>query len=140
MYTYSTYIKYLAPLTIIIIIGVFVINVATHGTIQHPGKPLYTKHCEQCHGEKGEGIRSLVPPLAQADFASANFDSLPCWITNGISRPITVNGQLFDQPMYGIKLDEVQTANIISYMNDEFLKTDRTANSIWVKKQWDNCK
>ncbi|MBP7389669.1 MAG: c-type cytochrome [Chitinophagales bacterium] len=134
------YIQCFAPLAIVLIIGIFVFNVATHGTIQHPGKPLYVKHCEQCHGENGEGIMSLVPPLASSDFAIANFDSIPCWIKHGITYPIIVNGKSFDQPMYGVKLDEIQTANIINYLNDEFLKTNRTANSVWVKKQWEKCK
>lgn len=132
--------KYLAPFSIIGIAVVFVWNVLTHGKSTHPGKILYSQHCAQCHGDKGEGIKALTPPLLKADFAIQHFDSIPCWIKLGINRPITVNGVAYDQPMYPINIDEIQVANIINYINEEFLDIDTAVNSIWVKQQWNNCK
>lgn len=117
----------------------FIYNIATHGHIQHPGKTTYERECAQCHGDKGEGIQSLIPPLVNSDFAIQNFDSIPCWIKNGINRPITVNGKEYEQPMYGLKIDEIETGNVINYINSEFLHTERTINSAWVKAQWQNC-
>lgn len=31
------------------------------------GAMLYEKHCANCHGDQGEGLEELIPPLAQAD-------------------------------------------------------------------------
>lgn len=133
------YLKYLAPFTIVLIVAVFIYNIATHGHIQHPGKTTYERECAQCHGDEGEGIQSLIPPLEASDFAVNNFDSIPCWLKFGINHPINVNGKLYDQPMYGTKMDEIETANVINYVNKEFLRTGRQVNSQWVQQQWNNC-
>jgi cytochrome c len=60
--------NYLAPFSIVGLIAIFVWNVATHGQIDHPGKFTYEKKCAGCHGDKGEGIETLIPPLYAADF------------------------------------------------------------------------
>lgn len=131
--------RYIAPFAIVGLIGIFVWNVATHGTIEHPGKSTYQAKCAQCHGDKGEGIKTLTPPLLNADLPVQQFDSLPCWIKFGLNHPIVVNGIEYDQPMYPSDVNEIQTANVINYITAEFLKYDTTVNSIWVKEKWKNC-
>lgn len=106
----------------------------------HPGKPLYAQHCSSCHGDHGEGVQLLIPPLAKSDFAVQHFDSIPCWIKNGMDRPITVNDRRFEQTMYPIAIDEVQTANIINYIQAEFLHTGHPVDEAWVKEKLKNCK
>ncbi len=130
----------LAPFAIVGIIIIFVLNVVTHGSIQHPGKSTYQSRCAQCHGDKGEGIKSLVPPLLHADLPVQQFDSLACWIKYGMNHPIKVNGVEYDQPMYPNEVDEIQTANVINFMCQEFWDYDTTVNSIWVREKWETCK
>lgn len=132
-------IRGLAPFTIFLIAVIFIWNLISHGSIQHPGKTSYKNLCAQCHGDNGEGIKELTPPLLQSDFAKQHFDSIPCWLKHGMSHPIVVNGVQYDQPMYPIEVNEIQTANIINYISKEFLKYDTTVNSIWVQQQWKNC-
>lgn len=132
--------RWLPPLLITTVVVGFIINFITHGSVQHPGKTTYDNQCAICHGEKGEGIKVLVPPLMESDFACSNFDSIPCWMKNGMSHAITVNGVAYDQNMYGLELDEVQMANIMNYLSAEFLKTDRQVSSKWVKQQLNSCK
>lgn len=133
-------IKYMAPFAIILIIGIFVINFITHGSIQHPGKSTYESKCAQCHGDKGEGIKVLIPPLNQSDFARQNFDSIPCWLKNGMNHPIIVNGIEYDQPMYGLEMDEIQIANVMNYLSREMLNTETEVNSRQVREVLMNCK
>ncbi len=133
-------IQYLAPFAIVGIVIVFVLNFITHGSIQHPGKSTYQSRCAQCHGDHGEGIRTLTPPLIHADLPVQQFDSLACWIKYGMNHPIKVNGVDYDQPMYPNDIDEIQTANVINYMCKEFLEHDTSVNSIWVKEKWKTCK
>lgn len=135
----NTIIKYAAPLAIGGIVFTSVWNFFTHGQIQHPGKTTYTNKCAQCHGDNGEGIKSLTPPLANADFAVKNFDSIPCWIKNGMNHAIKVNGVDYDQPMYPNEIDEIETANVINFMSNEFFKNDSAISSIWVKQKWKSC-
>lgn len=130
----------LAPFAIVGIVIVFVLNIYTHGSIQHPGLSSYQTKCAQCHGDKGEGIKTLTPPLMNTRFAVENFDSLPCWLKFGMNHPIKVNGIDYDQPMYPNELDEIQTANLINFMNQEFFHYDTSVNSIWVKEKWKGCK
>lgn len=131
--------KYLAPVLITIIIAVFIYNFVKNGSIEHPGKTSYQNYCANCHGDKGEGIKGLVPPLMEADYARVHFDSLPCWLKNGMNHPIMVNGKVYDQPMYPFEADEIQMANVINYINKKFLKTDRKVNSAWVKEKLESC-
>jgi mono/diheme cytochrome c family protein len=133
------WLNYLAPFSIFGLIAVFVWNVATHGQIDHPGKFTYENKCSGCHGEKGEGIETLIPPLYAADFMIANFDSLPCIIKHGINRPITVNGIKYDQPMYGVEISQVELTNLINYMARDFAKIDREVSADWVKKKIQDC-
>ncbi len=130
----------IAPFTLVIIIAVFVLNIITHGSIQHPGKSSYQTNCAQCHGDNGEGIRVLIPPLFHSDFAKNNFDSIPCWLKNGISHKISVNGVEYEQPMYGLNMDEIQIANVMNYLSKELLDSNREVNSIQVKEILKNCK
>lgn len=130
----------LAPFTMVIVIVVFVLNIIAHGSIQHPGKSSYQSRCAQCHGDNGEGIKVLIPPLLHSDFARNNFDSIPCWLKNGITHKILVNGIEYEQPMYGLDMDEIQIANVMNYLSKELLDTTREINSIEVKAILKNCK
>lgn len=136
-------IQYLAPFTIVLIIAVFIFDIWSNGSIVHPGQAGYKANCSECHGENGEGIKSLVPPLNHADFAAKNIDSIPCWLKFGLNHPIKVNDTLFDGTMYPfdtLKLDEVQIANIINFMNKEYFNSDREVTPQWVIEQWKKCK
>jgi mono/diheme cytochrome c family protein len=133
-------IQYIAPFSIFIIILLFIYDIWSHGTVDHPGKAGYVANCSQCHGENGEGIKSLVPPLNHSDFAIKNLDSIPCWLKFGLNHPITVGDTLYDQPMYPGNLDEVQISNIINYMNDEYFNLDKHVSPQWVSDRLKGCK
>lgn len=87
----------------------------------HPykqGEMLYEYHCAACHGQNGEGLRNLYPPLAGADYLIKHQTDLACIIRNGLEGPILVNGQAYNQPMPGnTDLNDVAIANIINYIN-----------------------
>ena len=131
--------KILAPFTILLIVVVFVLNIVSNGSIEHPGKSAYKTKCSSCHGDNGEGIKSLVPPLVHSDLAIAHFDSIPCWITKGMNHPIKVNGTEYDQPMYPLDLNEIQIANVMNFISKEFLKTELETNAREVKARMKNC-
>jgi hypothetical protein len=69
-----------------------------------------------------------------------NFDSLPCWLKNGLSRPIMVHDTLYDQPMYPGKVDEVQITNLINFMSKDFFNSDKEVDPAWVREKLKNCK
>lgn len=71
------------------------------------GEKIYKGYCSSCHGEAGEGFGELVPPLAGADYLQKNQDNLPCIIQYGLEGLISVNGNLYNQPMAGVGFDEL---------------------------------
>ncbi|MCS6934197.1 MAG: cytochrome c [Chitinophagales bacterium] len=136
---FAKVLKRLAPWSIVLLILWFVYNVYKHGRIKHPGQTTYEVHCASCHGEHGEGVAQLIPPLLRADYAIRHFDSIPCWIKNGMNHPITVGEITYHQVMYGLPLNDVETANVINYISENFLKIDTTINSAWVNMRWKVC-
>lgn len=110
-----------------------------HSAYDHPGRYVYMDHCASCHGEKGEGILKLVPPLADADIAKAQYDSLPCWILSGMSRPMMVNGQMYDQPMYPTVLSEVEMTNLLNYLATEVVHADKQYKAEKIAKMMSSC-
>ncbi len=133
----SLFIK-LTPVAVVV--GLIAYNLLTFGVIEHPGKTVYISHCADCHGNSGEGVRQLIPPLLNADIAIEKFDSIPCWIKNGMNGELIVNGVTYNQPMYPIKLNDVQTANVMSYIAKEFLKTDKQIKSEQVRELQKQCR
>lgn len=121
------------------IVLVFFYNIYENGRIKHPGQAVFQSQCASCHGDDGEGIKALVPPLDDRDFALRHFDSIPCWLKKGLNHPITIHGKVYDQPMYPMALDEIQTANVLNYLDREFFKLDKEVNSAWVKEKWRGC-
>jgi mono/diheme cytochrome c family protein len=84
---------------------------------QNEGQRLYAQHCASCHGEQGQGLRRLIPPLAGADYLAQNRAQLPCLIRRGQQGPIVVNGVHYNQVMPGHEdLTDSQITNLLNYM------------------------
>jgi mono/diheme cytochrome c family protein len=82
------------------------------------GERYYLGYCSNCHGEKGEGLRGLIPPLAQSDYLSKNREALSCVIRKGQKGAIMVNGIGYgQQEMPAIaKLTDFEITNILNYI------------------------
>ena len=106
-------------------IAVFLYMTYFNAAYDHPGKYVYKSRCASCHGDNGEGTQSLVPPLADADMAKQNMDSLPCWIFHGMNTPIIVNGKKYEQTMYSISMSEVEMANLLNYLATDMVHVDK---------------
>lgn len=86
---------------------------------QNEGQRLYAAHCANCHGEQGQGLRRLIPPLAGADYLRTHRRQLPCLIRQGQRGPITVNGVLYNQVMPGHEdLTDSQITNLLNYVHN----------------------
>jgi mono/diheme cytochrome c family protein len=84
---------------------------------KNEGARLYTQHCANCHGEKGEGLRRLIPPLAGADYLAQHRASLPCQLRKGLSGEIVVNGVTYNQVMPGEEgLTDSEITNLLNYI------------------------
>jgi mono/diheme cytochrome c family protein len=81
------------------------------------GEQLYLKNCSNCHQKNGKGLGLVYPPLAPSDFMDKNFDAVICLIKKGGKMEMTVNGNMYNQPMPGVSsLTELEIAEISTYI------------------------
>lgn len=85
------------------------------------GGALYNGTCSVCHQASGEGIPTVFPPLAKSDFLNADKVRAIGAVLNGLTGPVTVNGNTYNSvmpPMSQLNDDEV--ANILTYVLNSF--------------------
>lgn len=76
--------------------------------------------------ENGEGLRGLIPPLANSDYLKKNRDRLACIIRYGMEGEIVVNGKSYNQPMAGIpQISEADIANVLNFINESWGNNDK---------------
>jgi mono/diheme cytochrome c family protein len=84
------------------------------------GRDLYISHCQNCHGEKGEGLAALTPPLTDSVFMRKNKSQLACFIKKGIDKPLNIHGKVYEGKMPGFNLADIDLAQVIVYITNGF--------------------
>ena len=94
---------------------------------QHQGERLYVQHCASCHGEQGQGLGHLIPPLAGSDYLAQHSAQLGCIVRQGLHGPIVVNGVSYNQVMLGVQdtathkhLSPAQITNLLNYLESHW--------------------
>lgn len=83
------------------------------------GHDLYVKRCQNCHGEKAEGLSDLIPPLTDSLYLRQNKRKLACIIKNGLHENITINHREFQEKMPAQSdLNDIDIAQIIVYITN----------------------
>lgn len=104
------------------------------------GQKLYTTHCQNCHGAKGEGLGQLYPPLTDSIFLNKHRNQLACIVKNGMKGSIEVSGKKFDNEMPGIpQLNNVEIAYILTYVTTTFGNSTTTYTQEEVAKSIASC-
>jgi len=86
------------------------------------GGRLYAAHCANCHGENGQGLGELIPPIAGSDYLKQQRAQLACLLVNGMKDSMQVNGKWYSgQPMPENKsLSPVHVTNILNFINNSW--------------------
>ncbi|MET4105091.1 cytochrome c [Hymenobacter sp. UYP22] len=85
---------------------------------QNEGAQLYATHCASCHGDQGQGLQRLIPPVAGVDFMAQRRADLPCIIRKGLQGPLVVNGISYNQVMPGHEdLTDSQITNLLNFLH-----------------------
>ena len=108
---------------------------------RHQGEKLYTLHCASCHGEQGQGLARLIPPIAGSDYLANHRTELPCLLRKGQNKVIVVNGVGYHNIMPGNKgLTPAQMTNLLNYIESHWGNeaTPRTIHD--VQLQLDSCR
>ena len=84
------------------------------------GKDLYIARCQNCHGEKGEGLGELAPPLTDTIFLKNNKSEIACIIKNGSHREMIIHGKKYDGKMPGFNFAAIDIAQLTVYITNSF--------------------
>ncbi|MDX2060223.1 MAG: cytochrome c [Gemmatimonadales bacterium] len=77
--------------------------------------------CQTCHQAEGQGVPGTYPPLAGSEYATGPADRMIAIVLHGMTGPITVNGQTYNNVMapWGALADD-QLAATITYVRNSF--------------------
>ncbi|GAA4363803.1 hypothetical protein GCM10023185_32840 [Hymenobacter saemangeumensis] len=107
---------------------------------KNQGQRLYAEHCASCHGDQGQGLARLIPPLAGSDYLVKHRDELPCLIRQGQHGPITVNGVLYNQVMPAHpELSPAKLTNLLNYIESHWGNETRPRTIREVQQQLVGC-
>lgn len=104
------------------------------------GKVLYQSKCQNCHGDNGEGLSALIPPLTDPVFLKANKHQLACTVKYGLNAPIIVNKKPFVGKMPLTDLAPVEIAEVLTYVNNSFGNKMGVVTTKMVEEDLKNCK
>lgn len=80
------------------------------------GRRVFTQNCAACHQVDGRGIPGAFPPLVRSDYLNADVRRAIGIVLNGLSGPITVNGERFNSVMPALSLSDEAVANVLTYV------------------------
>lgn len=85
------------------------------------GKNIYATHCQNCHGNSGEGLGKLYPPLTDLAYLENNREQLACFVKHGMSGEISIHGEPYNTPMpANPQLAPVDIAYVLTYITNSF--------------------
>lgn len=90
------------------------------------GRQHYLTTCAGCHGNDGQGMSRLAPPLAASEWVTGDEKRLALVVLHGLEGPLEVNGKLYDAPEIlpvmpaHSTMDDGAIAAILTYIRNEW--------------------
>ncbi len=86
-----------------------------------PGAVVYNNYCASCHKADGKGIAGVFPPLKGTSRVLGDKNALISVMLKGLSGPIVVKGQKYDQEMPSFNfLSDKDISLVASYIRSQF--------------------
>jgi mono/diheme cytochrome c family protein len=105
------------------------------------GKDIYKTKCQNCHGENGEGLGQLAPPLTDSIFLKTNKARLACIIKNGANETLLIHGKEYKEKMPAFpELADIDVAQVMVYVTNSFGNKQGFVSYTEVSSQLQNCK
>jgi nitrite reductase (NO-forming) len=98
------------------------------------GKELYNLHCQSCHMANGEGVGSVFPPLAKADYMLADRNRAIKETIFGVSGEMLINGKTYNGNMSPVYIDDQETADVLTYIFNSWGNKGKTFTTEEVAK------
>ena len=81
------------------------------------GEKIFSTHCAACHQASGQGLAGAFPPLAESDYLASGSGVAVSAVLNGLSGPITVNGNDYNAVMPNLSyLSDSDVANVVTFV------------------------
>lgn len=90
------------------------------GTSKERGKEVYSRTCVTCHGENGEGIKDVFPPLAGSDYLMANKGRSIDIALHGTQGEMVVKGAKYDSQMLRVELTDQEVADVLTFVRSSW--------------------
>ena len=105
------------------------------------GRDIYIKNCQNCHGENGEGLADLAPPLTDTIYLKAQRSNLVCFINKGMEGTLTINKKQYEGKMPSFpELADIDLAQLIVYVTNTFGNNQGMYKTSQVFEDRKNCK
>ena len=104
------------------------------------GKTVYKTQCQNCHGENGEGLGQLIPPLTDSAYLKNNKIALACAIQYGLKGKITISHKPYEGAMPANNLAPIGVAEVLTYITNSFGNKLGAVNADEVNASLANCK
>jgi len=126
-------------LPVLAIVAILLVYRSAGRRQRNEGRAVYEKHCANCHGSRGEGLRQLIPPLN--DPRSLEFRNLVCTIRYGRSGPVTINGKVYNQPMpSNFKLENDEITAVINFIYNDLNSLSKRVSLPQVNAALETCR
>ncbi len=104
------------------------------------GKNIYESRCQNCHGNNGEGLGKLYPPLTDLKYLENHRDKLACFIKHGMTGEIIIHGESYNTDMpANPDLSPVDIAYVLTYISNTFGNEMEIFTVEEVQESLDNC-
>ncbi|MES2977023.1 MAG: cytochrome c [Pseudomonadota bacterium] len=82
------------------------------------GARLFDKHCAQCHGDRGEGVRGIYPALAgnRAVTMPSTANLVQIVLNGGYSPATEGNPRPYGMPPFVLELSDVEVASVLTFI------------------------
>ena len=101
---------------LIAVTGAALMLLASRSLAAADGERLYLDKCAMCHQPAGTGVPPVYPPLAESDWLASHRTQAIKALCEGLSGPLLVKGQPYDNMMPAQILDDEQAAAVLTYV------------------------
>ncbi len=84
------------------------------------GEEVYSNFCVTCHLPSGKGIPGNFPPLAGSDWLTDKRTESLKAVKYGLSGPIVVNGENYNNVMTPQGLSDHEVADVMNYISNSW--------------------
>jgi len=95
------------------------------------GAAIFNTVCKTCHGEDGNGVASLAPPLNKSEIVNGDHDIMISILLKGLTGPVNIAGHLYKAPEISGEMPGFAD-------NKDFTDADIAQILNYVRRSWQN--